>query len=167
MSQKDYVASGLKIKQKSIFNLDELYKIMWRWFELYGYDMQELEYRDSLEGNSKHLEIKWKSTKRIDDYIEFYILTNFLILGFENTEIEQDGVKIKTNKGEVEMNFTAFINKDYEEKWADTGYARIIREIYDKYLLKKRIETLEGELYEEVYKLLDEVKAFLNLHRFS
>ena len=165
MAQRDIVASGLKIKQRSIFNLDELYKIMWRWFELYGYSMQELEYRDSVEGNSKHLEIKWRSVKQIDDYMEFHILTNFLILGLEKVELEQDGVKTKLDKGEVEMNFSAFINKDPEGKW-EKGYNLVIRNIYDKYVIKSRIESLEGELYEELYKLLDEVKAYLNLHRF-
>ena len=165
MAQRDIVASGIKIKQRAVFNLDELYKIMWRWFELYGYDMQELEYRDSLEGGSKHLEIKWRSKKQIDDYLEFHILTNFLILGLEKVEIEQDGVKTKADKGEVEMSFTAFINKDPEDKW-DKGLNKIIRNTYDKYIIRSRIESLEGELYEELYKLLDEVKAFLNLHRF-
>ncbi len=165
MAQRDVVASGIKIKQRSVFNLDELYKIMWRWFELYGYSMQELEYRDSLEGGSKHLEIKWISRKQIDEYIEFHIVTNFLILGLEKAEIEQDGVKSKLDKGEVEMNFTAFINKDPEDKW-DNGWNRVIRGFYDKYVIRSRIESLEGELYEELYKLLDEIKAFLNLHRF-
>ena len=166
MPQRDIIASGIKIKQRSVFNLDELYKIMWRWFELYGYDMQELEYRDSLEGGSKHLEIKWRSTKRIDDYIEFAIYTNFLILGLEKVEIEQDGVKTKADKGEVEMNFTAALNKDPEDKW-EGGYNRFLRDVYDKYVIKNRIDSLSGELYEELYKLLDEVKAFLNLHRFQ
>ncbi len=165
MAQRDVVVSGVKIKQRSVFNLDELYKIIWRWFELYGYSVQELEYRDSMEGGSKHLEIKWKSTKTIDDYMEFVIITNFLILGLESVELEQDGVKIKTNKGEVEMNFSAFINKDYQEKW-EKGYNLIIRNIYDRYVIKGRISSLEGEIYEELYKLLDEIKAYLNLHRF-
>ena len=167
MSQRDIVAQGLKIKQKSVFNLDQLYKTMFRWFELYGFDMQEREYRDSVEGNAKHLEIKWKAVKRIDDYIQFVIITNFLVLGFETIEIEEDGVKMKTNKGEVEMNFYAYLEKDYEDKLKDSGYAKVIREIYDKYIIKNRIESLEGELYEELYKLLDEIKAFLNLHRFQ
>ena len=166
MGQKDLVASGLKIKQRSVFNLSELYQTMWRWFELYGYDMQELEYRDSMEGGAKHLEVKWRATKRIDDYLQFVIETNFLILGLQDIEIDQEGVKIKTNKGEVEINLNAYMEKDYEEKWQDSGWSRVIRDIYDKYVIKNRIETLEGELYEEIYKLIDEVKAFLNLHRF-
>lgn len=165
MAQRALVASGIKIKQRSVFNLDDLYKMMWRWYELYGYEMQELEYRDSVEGGSKHLEIKWKATKKIDDYIEFIIVTNFLILGFESVEIEEDGVKKKTNKGEVEMMFTAFLNKDPEDKW-DSGYNRFIRDTYDKYIIKGRLDSLQGELYEELYKLLDEIKSFLNLHRF-
>ncbi len=165
MSQKLTIASGLKIKQRSVFNLDELYKTMFRWFELYGYDMQELEYKDSMEGNAKHLEIKWKATKRIDDYIQYIVITNFLILGLESVEIEQDGIKTKTNKGEVEINLTGFLEKDYEEKW-ESGYAKVIRDVYDKYVIHDRIDSLSGELYEEIYKLIDEVKAFLNLHRF-
>ena len=63
------------------------------------------------------------------------------------------------------MNFTAFINKDPEDKW-EGGYNKIIRNVYDKYVIRSRIESLEGELYEELYKLLDEIKAFLNLHRY-
>ncbi|MBS3171528.1 hypothetical protein J4449_02865 [Candidatus Woesearchaeota archaeon] len=165
MPQRLTIASGLKIKQRSVFNLDELYKVMFRWFELYGYDMQELEYRDSIEGNAKHLEIKWKATKRIDDYLQYIIITNFLILGLESVEIEQDGTKTKTNKGEVEINLTGFLEKDYEDKW-ESGYSRVIRDIYDKYVIHGRIDSLSGELYEEIYKLIDEVKAFLNLHRF-
>jgi len=166
MVQRDVIASGLKIKQKSVFNLDELYKLMFRWFELYGYDMQELEYRDSIEGNGKHLEIKWRAKKQIDDYLQFVIVTNFLVLGFESIEIDRDGAKVKTDKGEVEINISASLEKDWQDKWAETGYAKVIREIYDKYIIKSRIESLEGELYEEVYKLIDEVKSFLNLHKF-
>ena len=165
MPLRDIVVPAVKLKQRSVFNLTELYQMMWRWFELYGYDMQELEYRDSLEGGSKHLEIKWKATKEIDDYIQFVIITNFLILGMENIEVEQEGVKVKLNKGEVEMNFSAFLNKDKDDKWVG-GYNRILRDVYDKYVSRNRVETLEGEIYEEVYKLIDEVKAFLNLHRF-
>lgn len=166
MVQREIVASGLKVKQKSIFDLDELYKVLFRWFELYGYVLQELEYRDSAEGDSKHLEIKWKAEKAVDDYVMYVIRLNFLILGLQKVEVEENGVKVKKYTGDLEMNFYAFLAKDYENKWADAGYAKVFREIYDKYVIKKRMEGLYRELYEELYKLLDEVKAFLNLHRF-
>src|SRR3990167_4354376 len=166
MVQREIVASGLKIKQKSIFDLDELYKGLFRWFELYGYVLQELEYRDSVEGDSKHLEIKWKAEKEIDDYVMYVIRLNFLILGLQKVEVEENGAKVKKYTGDLEMNFYAFLAKDYKNKWSDSGYSKVFRELYDKYIIKNRMEGIYKELYEELYKVMDEVKAFLNLHRF-
>ena len=77
MQQRDVIVPSIKIKEKSIFNLDELYKILIRWFELHQYDFQEREYRDEDMGEGKkHLEIKWYAEKKIDDYIKFVIVSH-------------------------------------------------------------------------------------------
>ncbi len=167
MSQKDIVVPNIKIKDRSIFSLDELYKMLVRWFELNGYDFQEQEYRDEDMGEGKkHLEIKWYAEKKISDYFKFVIETNFLIVGLESVEVEKGGIKYKTNKGEIEMRIKSYIEKDYDSKWERTVMMQFLRAVYDKYLIKSRIEGYEGLLYEETYKYMDETKAFLNLHRF-
>ncbi len=165
MSQKDFVASNIKVKQRSVFNLDELYLLLYKWFELYGYDFQEKEYRDIEKEGKKNLEIQWYTEKKIDDYMKYVINVSFMVLGLEKVEIEEEGVKRKTSKGEVEVRFDAFILKDYDNRW-EGGAMKFLREVYDKFIIKGRIESLEGELHTELYKLIDEIKAFLNLHRF-
>lgn len=167
MPQRDIIVPHIKIKDRSIFNLDELYKLLLRWFELHNYDFQEQEYRDEDMGEGKkHLEIKWYAEKKIDDYFKFVMEINFFIIGLESVEIERDGVKHKTNRGEIEMRTKAYILKDWQSKFEQSALMKFLRDIYDKYIIRARIEGYEGELYEETYKLLDEVKAFLNLHRF-
>ncbi len=167
MPQKDIVIPFIKIKDRSVFSLDELYKLMFRWFESRNYDFQEREYRDEdMGGGKKHLEIVWYAERKIDDYFKFIIEINFLIVGLEDTEVERDGVMVKTDKGEIEMKIKAYILKDYDKKWEKNPVMRFFREIYDKKLVKSRIEGYEGELYEETYRLLNDVKSFLNLHRF-
>ena len=166
MPQRDIVVPGVKVKDKSIFSLEELYKAIIRWLEFHRYTFQEQEYREEdLGGGKKHLELKWYAEKKIDDYIKFVIEVNFLILGLEKLEAEVRGVREVTNKGELEMNFKAYLLKDYDKKWERTAFMRFLRETYDKKLIKTRLETYEGELYEETYKLMDEVRAFLNMHR--
>lgn len=165
MSQKDFIASNIKVKQRSVFNLDELYLLLYKWFELYGYDFQEKEYRDIEKEGKKNLEIAWYTEKKIDDYMKFVIKVSFMVLGLEKVEIEEEGVKRKTSKGEAEVRFDAYIIKDYDNRW-EGGFMKFLREFYDKYIIKGRIESLEGELQAELNKLIDEVKAFLNLHRF-
>lgn len=165
MPQIDFLAKGLKIKQKSVFDLTELYKLLYRWFELHGYDFQELEYKESIEAGGKHLEIRWIADKKMDDYVKFVIRPSFLVLGLQDVEIETQEGKVKTQKGEVEMRFDCYLEKDYDDKWK-TPLMRFLRGVYDKFIIKSRIEGYEGEILEELRSLMDEAKAFLNLHRF-
>ena len=166
MPQRDIVIPNIKVKEKAIFNLDELYKLLHRWFELYRYDLQEQEYRDDDTGNGKHVEIKWYSDKKIDDYFKYVIEVNFLLLGLEDIEIVKEGVKVKTNKCEVELRFKSYLLKDYNRMWERFPVLRVLREFYDRRIIASRIDGYEDEVYEETYKLINEVKAFLNLHRF-
>lgn len=166
MPQRDYVAQGVKVKQKSVFSLDELYSVLYHWFELHTYDFQEQEYRDEVTPNGHNLEITWYAEKKIDDYIKFVIEVSFLVLGYQTVEIEKEGgIKQKTGKGEVEVQMSSYLEKDYEDRWKGT-FSLFLRELYDKYIIKSRIEALEGNLHDELYKFIDEIKAFLNLHMF-
>ena len=165
MSQKDFVASGIKVKQSGVFNLDDLYLLMYKWFELYGYDFQEQEYRDIDQAGKKNLEIRWYAEKKIDDYIKYVMKISMMIVGMEKVEIETEEGKQKTSKGTAEFRFDAFLEKDYEGRW-EGGAMKFLREVYDKFIIRGRIESLEGELKAELYKFMDEVKAFLNMHRF-
>ena len=168
MPQRDIVVPHVKIKDRSIFSLDELYKMLYRWFELYSYNFQEQEYKDEDMGEGKkHIEIRWYAEKKISDYFKFVIEVNFLIIGLESAEIEKEGVKHQTNRGEIEIRIKSYIEKDYDAKWEGSAIMGFLRNVYDKYVIKSRIEGLESMLYEETYRFMDEAKAFLNLHRFS
>lgn len=167
MSQKDFLATAVKIKQSSVLNLDELYVLMYKFFELYGYDFQEQEYRDiDKGGGKKNLEIRWYAEKKVDDYVKFIVKISMMVVGFEKIEIEEEGIKRKSSKGTAEFRFDALIEKDYDDRWAG-GVMKFIREVYDKFVIKGRIERLEGELLGDLHKFMDEIKAFLNMHRYE
>ena len=166
MPQRDIIVPSVRIKDNTIFSLTELYKLLYRWFELHQYAFQEREYRDEDQGNGKkHIEIKWYAEKRIDNYFKYIIEIDFLILGLRDIEIEKDGVKVNTNKGDIEMRIKSYVLKDYDATWERSPIMRFFREVYDKRIIKGRIEEYEDELYEETYQVMDEAKAFLNLHR--
>lgn len=165
--QRDYIIPpSLKLKQKAIFNFDELYKAMFRWFELYHYDFHEREYRDSVEPSGKHIEVRWYAEKKIDDYVKFAIEFDYLILGLQDIVIErEDGRKTKTNKGEVTIRITTYLLKDSENKWNKGPMIRFMRAVYDRFIIRTRLEGYEFELYNEIHKLIAEAKAFLALHK--
>lgn len=168
MSEKDYIAKSLKLRQKSIFDMTDLYKLMFRWFSQHNYDFQEKEYVEKAQGDGgKVLEIGWMTTRKISDYIKFHIDIKFLIIGLKEVEIEVESMKRKTNSGDCEMRFDAWIEMDYEGKWEGNPVTKFFREFYNKYMIKSRLEDYKDELHEELYELMGEIKAFLNLYKFQ
>ena len=164
MGQKKVVMDGVKLKQDSIFNMGELYKAMFAWFSNYGYDFAEEEYNERDTGRAKDLKFFWTAEKKIDTYIKWGINVNVMILGMESVEIERNGLKLKTNKGAIEFQITAYLLKDYDDKWSK-GFTSFLRKVYDKVIARHRYQRMEQELVRETNKFMDEIKAFLNLYQ--
>ncbi len=166
--ERDYVIPpDTKIKQKGIFALDELYILLYQWFKRYGYTtFREVEYLEKRMPNGKEISIKWYGNRKINEYIRYVIEINFLVLGFQEIEVEKDNKRYKSGKGDIEMRFRSYLEIDYENMWGQSAMTRFFRAIYDKYILGSKIEQYEDELYEETYKLMDQARSFLNLHKF-
>ena len=82
-----------------------------------------------------------------------------------DAEVERDGRKIKTNKGEVKMTISADLEKDYEEKWENKPLWKFLRGIYDKYILRTTIDEYEGRLRGDAQEYIDQIKSFLQLKK--
>jgi hypothetical protein len=168
MSEKDFVVKNIKIKQKAVFDMSELYKVMYRWFSRNNFDFQEKEYSEAAMGEgAKKLEIGWYGARKISDYIKFHINVKFLIIGLTSTEVQVGNVKRKSNEGDLEMRFDAIIERDYDSKFETNPITKFFREFYDRFVIRARLEGYEDQLHEEVYELMGEIKSFLNLFKFQ
>ncbi len=161
-----YLFEDIKIKQDSIFDFDELYKRLFSWFEVSDYDFHEKAYEKHDMGNGvDNLKIYWIATKEIDKYVKFVIEMNFFLIGLQKAEIEKEGVKIKTNKGTMEIRLSAYLIKDYDDKLkkrvGDYG-----RKVYEKFMIRHRLDDYEVRLSKETHLLMDEVKSFVAMHQF-
>lgn len=168
MVQQDYVLRDLKIRQKATLDMKELYKVMHSWLKFYGYtEFYEKDYLEKDEEDGKHIEIRWLALKKVDDYVKFVIEIQFNISDLKDLVLEKDKQKIKVTKGEISTNFKAFLLKDYEDVWEKRPMVRFLREAYDKYIIRGKLESYEKDLVDETHKLMSEVKSFLNMRKYS
>jgi len=163
--QKKVIIDNIKIKQDSIFNMGELYKALHSWFSNYGYDYAEEEYNETDSGKAKDLKFFWVAEKKMDAYVSWGIDLNVMIRGMEPVELERNGLKLKTFKGSIEFRITASMIKDPESKWSK-GITSVLRKLYDQVMMRQRYNRMEDELVRETSKMIDEIKAFLNLYQF-
>jgi len=162
MAEKDTVFSG-KIAQKGIFHFKDFYAFAYDWLIGEGYKVTEKKYEEEITGDSKKIEIKWEAKKKISDYFRFLIKAHWRFVNLKEVEIVKEGKKEKTNSGTAEIKLQGILVKDYEHRWEDQPFWKFLRGIYDRYIIKSRIEEYQDKLKEEVEEFIAQCKSFLAL----
>ena len=162
MSEKDLICEG-KVKHEGIFDLKEVYRFVYAWLTDFEYFIEEKGYIEKSKPEGKEVEIHWIARRKISDYFRFVLKLDWLILGMTTVEIIKDNIKVKANKGSIEIKVKAVLEKDYENKWESTSFLKFLRGIYDRYIIKGRIENYEDKISEELDELVAQTKAFLAL----
>jgi hypothetical protein len=152
------------LKHKGYFNYTDLYNFCFNWLKDNGYkNLAEEEYIEKISSFGKEIQISWTAKKKVSDYFRQIITLKWHILGMNDAEVEINGKKDKTNKGEVKLTFRAELEKDWEGDWSKTPFNTFLRGIYDKYILRTTLDEYEDALSAKASDFVGDVKAFLNL----
>ena len=162
MAEKNEVLAQ-KIKQKGYWNYADLYAFCFNWLKEEGYKMKETEYTEKITGFGKELVLKWEANKKVTDYFKNTISVDWHILGMKDAEVEIDGKKASTNKGEVELKIKAELVRDYGERWEDRPFWKMMRSMYEKYIIRTTVDEYEDRLRDKATEYVKDVKAFLQL----
>ena len=151
------------LKKKGFFDFKDFYDFCFNWLTDERYVVEEEVYTEKLSGFGKEIIISWKAWKKVSDYFKNVIEMDWHILGMNDAEVEIDGKKTKTQKGNVKIKFKGILERDYEEKWEGKPFNKFLRGIYDKYIIRTTMEEYEDNVVEDATKLFGDCKAFLNL----
>jgi len=162
MSEKDKVFDS-KIKQTSVFDFKEFYKFCYTWLADEEYDITENTYSEKVTATGKEVEIDWAAERKVSDYFKFVIKVNWRILGMVDVEVQKNNTKVKMNKGQVEVKVSAYIQKDYENRWEKNPFLKFLRGVYDKWIIKERIKQYETKIFGEADEFVSQAKGFLDL----
>ena len=162
MAQKKEVYTE-KLKQAGYWKYTSVYEMLFSWLKDHGYKVSEDEYTEKLQGNGKEILISWTASKEVTDYFEYQIKLDWHILGMTDTEVEVDGKKTKTNKGKIKITFIGNIIKDYEKRWEDKAMWKMLRGIYENYIIRSTVDEYEGDLEDDVRDIIKDFKAFLRI----
>jgi hypothetical protein len=162
MAQKKEVYKE-KLKQTGYWKYKEVYDLAYTLIKDLGYGITEDLYNEKLSSSGKEVMIEWTANKKVTDYFKFQIKVNWHILGMKDAEVEIDGKKVSTNKGEIEMVLKGNIIKDYEKRWEDKPSWKFLRGIYERYIIRETIDEYEDDLKNEVKDTIKDIKAFLRI----
>jgi len=156
----EYPLFTTKLKHTGVFDLKDAYRVAYEWLMDEGYELEETSYVEIVT-SAKEVQIFWEAKDKISDYFRFKLKIKFHMLGMTNVEIEKDGIKLKKNQGQFEFHVSGILERDWQNKWTDKS--AFLRKMYDKFLIKERIEKYEEKLIGDVDDLVAYMKAYLNL----
>ncbi|MCK5625099.1 hypothetical protein KAI04_04625 [Candidatus Pacearchaeota archaeon] len=163
MAEKENVFSS-KIKYDGVVLFKDFYKFCYEWLkDETELDVAETKYTEKIAGPKKDIDIEWIGTRKVTDYFKFQIKATFRILGLENVETTQNGVKLKTNQGSVEVKISGTLIRDYDGKFEVNSNRKFMRSIYEKWVIPSRIQQFEDKLISDCDEFLSQAKAYLDL----
>ena len=163
MAEETPVFKG-KLKHSGMFDFKELYRFCYSfWKETKEYFILEKAYGEKITATGKEIEIEWEAMKKVSDYFKLIIGMKWRIVGMTEVEAEREGKKVKISKGDIEIAVTSKLIRDYEGKWEASAFWKFSRSIYDKYIIKNKIEEMEDKIFGDSDEFLAQVKAFLSL----
>lgn len=164
----EIVPSGYKVKAAGMFDFEEMYQELQRWFTYNGYTWQETKYRvvENPDG-SKQVELKWVCPRKVDDYVDFTITMDLQVF-HSDVEANIDGAKKKLQKGGYEFRFGAYYEKNWKI-WMDgkgqfKPFMKWFKNFYERVMIRDRMESYDALLYNEAHMLFSEIKAYMQLY---
>ena len=80
-----------------------------------------------------------------------------------SVEVTKGNVKVEMKRGIIETTVTGYLEKDYEHRWETSPISKFLRGLYDKFIIRSRIEGYQEQVMIEVDELVAQAKAFLAL----
>ncbi len=163
MAEKDTIFSS-NIKHTGLFSFKDYYKFCYDWLrEETGLDINEDKYVEKLAGDAKTIEVEWTGTRKVTDYFKFEIKVAFRVDNMKNVEVTQNAKKIKMNDGALKTTVKGTLVRDYDGKFEKSAFKKFLRSIYEKWIIKSRIDQFEAKLFGDCDDFLNQGKAYLDL----
>lgn len=163
--EKQQIASVMA-KPKGVFDMKDYYKFLYQLITSLGYIVNEKDYSQKDVASGKDIEFHWICEMLVSDYTKFEIWIECKVRGLQDVQVMREGVKEKKNKGEVELTIKGSIITDWQDRWEKQPLLKFLKGFFDRYLHKPTFEGYITRLWENVYLVENEVKAFFELPRF-
>ncbi|MBN1385954.1 hypothetical protein JW968_03175 [Candidatus Woesearchaeota archaeon] len=180
MAEQVMVVNDIALKYRDVFHMKGLYQMIRFWllyedFVREDYDQPSSEkYMEKLmlerreKGGHKEMWIWWRTFKDETKFFRLELDVDYHVLFMKDIEIMHEGVKLKTQQGEVEIKLTARVVMDPEGDWEKNKILKAfnLHNFVKKRLLKKELEGYKLKLYRKTYELHRRIKQYLDMKGF-
>ncbi len=148
-----------------LFDFKQTYEFIITYLEEQNYFVMEVRRESIVKEDGIHYDIKCDALKKISDYFRYKIGLEIKAI-VNKAKAKKDNKTIEIDEGNINITLGAVMLYDYEDRW--TGpITKIMREFYDHYVIRNRINKYKSGLLNEHGELIKQVKNFLAMEKLT
>ncbi len=138
------------IQYKGILDMQDLYESIADFFHQKKFKFYEKQQRHRRPGPfGAEILHQFEARREVEEYYEWIV--NIDIETFDMHDVDvvlKNGTKKKMTKGRIWVQLYGTVEMDYEKIWEKSAFLAKLKSFYNKYIIKKRIESVWwDELY--------------------
>ncbi len=153
------------IKYSGIFDLHALLNAVNGCLGARKYFPVQVEHSEKVTPSGREVIFEIQPFRDVTEYVRFSIDIVIVILRMVDVLVEEQGHKIKKQKGDVEFMLKASIKKNWKKTFSPAPSGEFFRKTYEKYIVKKQLSDYEDKLEAEAKELINEVKDVFHSFR--
>jgi len=162
---EEYLAiDGLEFNYKGLFDFNHMLRYIKRVFKQHGYTVIEKEKEAKIKSAGKDFYIEFLAEKEKTKFEKLTIILKLNITNMINTTVIVDSKTKKLNQADITATFDAWLITDFKGRWTAPWY--FFAKILFQHGFAKIGERFEDELINDTNTIYENLKSYLNLHRF-
>jgi len=166
MTEKKIVVQGVSLSYEGYFDPKYLFNVIKNFTDERGYDWYEDLNEVIVKEDRRHMTLDLKPRKTISDYVKTVIQIKVAMNDITDEEIVLDGKKLMISRGAVKVTMNGIMFSDCEGDWNSKPWMVFINTVKDKFIYRDYQADFEGKLRKDIYRLKNEISAFLNLNKY-
>lgn len=167
MAERLIVVDKERLDYDGVFDAKEVLRVMQQWATDKGYWLIEKKHGEATKPEGKYIDMDFEPFKKFTDYAKSIIKIRAQFNDVKDVVIERDGRKHKMQEGKIVIVLDGILETDYEGRWESKPIFYFLRTVFEKYVYTPFISGFERGVKEDVLSLKHNLKAFLNLTRFT
>ncbi len=153
-----------RVAYKGIFDMNELYKIIYDWLVSRGFQVHESKYGSAtMTSGGKELKFEWIAERKGTELVLVTMKIHFNVKDMQPVEVMKDGEKKKLVKGYLFIRISYDCEFDFNERYSYTKLHQVLLKFMTEWMMQKKIETYwEDKARFKTYELANVIKESLD-----
>jgi hypothetical protein len=152
----------LTLKYKGIFDLQELYALIKKWYDDRKFEFHEYNYK-AKQPSVGELDMFFRGYRNDSEWLRIWVEVYIKFWDLEDIEVIKEGRKTTMNRGRLRIYFEVDMEYDYENKFESSKFMEAVREFYVKFIWLRKFQVYADKIEYEVHGFSEQVKQFLNV----